>query len=179
MKKPENVLKIFEKYTPLVDGEIKRLISGQEKYEMYDMLSYFFGYLNEDLKPEEGYGGKRFRPGITLLISDFYGTAAKALCPACAVEIFHNFTLIHDDIEDNDPIRRGRPTVWKKWGVAHAINAGDAQLVLALTEVLNDTKLSADKKAKIMSFLNEIYVKVMEGQFLDFTLAESRSPILL
>lgn len=172
MEKSKEVLGIFEKYTPLVDAEIKELLSARENFEIYDMMRYFFGYLDEDLKEAEGYGGKRFRPGIALLLADFYGTSDKALEVATAIEVFHNFTLIHDDIEDNDPMRRGRPTVWKKWGVAHGINAGDAQLVLAYSELEKGEPNYGSSFEPIRPFLNNVFMQVTEGQFLDFTLAE-------
>lgn len=172
MQKPTEVLTIFEKYTPLVDDEIKSLISKQEPLLMYDMMSYFFGYLDENMKVTSGYGGKRFRPGLTLLCADFFGKQDKALGAATAIEIFHNFTLIHDDIEDNDPIRRGRPTVWKKWGVSHGINTGDTQLILSYKELGSKYADNPSLLASLNVFLSDIFQGVAEGQFMDFTLAD-------
>jgi geranylgeranyl pyrophosphate synthase len=172
MEKPVKVLSIFEKYTSLVDVEIKSLISNQDDLLMYDMMSYFFGYLDEDLNAASGYGGKRFRPGIALLCGEFFERKQETLGAAAAIEIFHNFTLIHDDIEDNDPIRRGRPTVWKKWGLKHGINTGDTQLILAYNELAKHYSNDPEILLKLISFLSEVYQGVAEGQFLDFTLAE-------
>lgn len=173
MQKPTEVLNIFEKYTPLIDNEIKTLLAGQDKLLMYDMMSYFFGYIDDDLSEAREYGGKRFRPGLALLCADFYGKMDDVMGAATAIEIFHNFTLIHDDIEDNDPIRRGRPTVWKKWGISHAINTGDAQLILAFRELNLSYADKPELLTKIYSFLSEIFQGVAEGQFMDFNLAES------
>jgi geranylgeranyl pyrophosphate synthase len=172
MKKPDEILSIFEKYTPLVDNEIKALLESQPKFLMYDMMSYFFGYLGEDLKPIGEYGGKRFRPGICLLLSDFYGTLDKAVIPATTVEIFHNMTLIHDDIADNDSMRRGRPTVWKKWGINHGINTGDAQLMLVSVELNKFTEKYPELGNQIHTYLNQRFLEIAEGQFLDFSLSE-------
>jgi len=172
MQKPTEVLNIFEKFTPLVDAEIKSLIDQQDKLLMYDMMSYFFGYLDENLDKTDNYGGKRFRPGLALLCADFFGKSAETLGAATAIEIFHNFTLIHDDIEDNDPIRRGRPTVWKKWGISHGINTGDTQLVLAFKELGRAYSDNPELFAKINIFLAGVFQSVAEGQFMDFTLAD-------
>ncbi|MCW8940754.1 MAG: polyprenyl synthetase family protein, partial [Flavobacteriales bacterium] len=77
-------------------------------------------------------GGKRIRPGLLLLANDlFNGKPEKAINAALAIEVFHNFTLVHDDIMDNAPIRRGKPTVFKKWDVNTAILSGDVMLVEA------------------------------------------------
>lgn len=172
MKVPSKVLEKFEKYTPIIDKEMKDLLESQEDLLMYQMMSYFLGFKNEKLDDlPNSYGGKRFRPGLTLLLSDFYGTADNAIEVATAIEIFHNFTLIHDDIEDNDPIRRGRPTVWRLWGITQAINTGDAQMMLAnikLIEGIKKHNLSLD----IYEFLNKVYLKIAEGQFKDLHMAD-------
>ncbi len=173
MNTPKEVLKIFEKYTPQVDAEIKKLLASQEKLDMYKMMSYFFGYTDENFRKIAGYGGKHFRSGICLLLSEFYGVSSKALEAATALEIFHNFTLIHDDIEDCDPIRRGRPTVWKIWGINHGINSGDAQLILANHELLKSQKYFKKGSQEFIEFVNGKFLEVAEGQFLDFTLSDS------
>ncbi len=172
MEKPDKVLSIFEKYTPLVDDEIKSLLRVQDDLLMYDMMNYFFGYLDDDLKPAGNYGGKRFRPGITLLCADFFGKMQETLGAAAAIEIFHNFTLMHDDIEDNDPIRRGRSSVWKKWGINHGINTGDAQLILSQIELTKTYRNNPKLYVTLSEFLNDVYKQVAEGQFLDFSLSE-------
>jgi len=172
MEKPAEVLRIFEKYTPLVDGEIKSLLSAQDNLLMYDMMSYFFGYLDEDMKPVTGFGGKRFRPGICLLLADFYGSLEKTIEIATSIEIFHNFTLIHDDIEDRDQMRRGRPTVWNKWGINHGINTGDAQLLLVNLEFDRFAKKNPTISSRIHELTNKRYLTIAEGQFMDFHFSE-------
>ena len=172
MKKPEEVLQLFQKYNPLVEQEIKRLLDEQPRFLMYDMMRYFFGFLDDDLKPADIYAGKRYRSGLCLLIADLYGKKDQALEVATAVEIFHNFTLIHDDIEDNDPLRRGRETVWKKWGINHGINTGDAQLILADMEKTRAIAKYPQAGLAAKKFLDECFLKVIEGQYLDFTLTD-------
>src|SRR3989344_2157661 len=106
---------VLGKYAKAVDAEIKRSISAKEPKELYDLIRYHM----------QG-GGKRVRPVLCLISCEAVGGKAKNVIPiAAALELVHGFTLIHDDIEDRDEIRRGNPTVWKQWGEALAINAGD------------------------------------------------------
>jgi geranylgeranyl diphosphate synthase type I len=141
---------------------------------MYGMMRYFMGYADKDFNKDRHPVGKRFRPGLLLLIADAYGVAHEALGAALSVELFHNFTLIHDDVVDHDELRRGRPTVWKLWGVDHAINTGDAQLLLAL-RALEDTKgVPQERIAQLRARLLDLYLEVIEGQYLDFTLAAAK-----
>lgn len=171
MKTPDKVLSNFTKYTALIDDEIKLLLKKQESYLMYDMMSYFFGYKNESLKEEKSYGGKRFRPGMVLLLSEYYGSVTKATEIAAAIEIFHNFTLIHDDIEDNDPLRRGKKTVWNIWGKTQAINTGDAQMMLSNLELIKGIK-DHNLSVEIFDFLNRTFLAIAEGQHMDITMSE-------
>ncbi|NPA26694.1 MAG: polyprenyl synthetase family protein, partial [Chloroflexi bacterium] len=98
--------------------------------ELRDMLAYHMGWIGPDAGPRAR--GKRIRPLLLLLVNQAVGgTWEHALPAAAAVEFIHNFSLLHDDIQDNSPTRRGRPTVWARWGVAQAINAGDAMFSLA------------------------------------------------
>jgi len=172
MQKPTEVLNIFEKYTPRIDGEIKTLLAEQKGLLMYDMMSYFFGYLDEDLKETSKYGGKRFRSGICMLLADLYGNVDEALEVASSIEIFHNFTLIHDDIADGDLVRRGRATVWNKWGINHGINTGDAQLLLSTIELNKYITRNVTLGTRISEFIAKGYLKVAEGQFLDFRFSD-------
>ncbi len=173
MKKPEAVLQIFDKYVPIIDSEIGGLLENQENHQMYRTMEYFLGYRDEKLNKIEEYAGKRFRSGTCLLLADYYNVLSQALPVATSIEIFHNFTLIHDDIEDNDELRRGRPTVWKLWGLNQAINTGDAQLALCYIELLKYLKTNPKKGLKVQELLYENYLKVAEGQHMDIKLAES------
>ncbi len=110
-------------------------------------------------------GGKRMRPALTLLgYSLFKSNYEKAVDAAVAVEMFHNFTLLHDDIMDKAPLRRGKATVWKKWGSDTAILSGDAMLIMAY-ELLSDYEPVVLKK--ILPVFNTTALKVCEGQQLD------------
>jgi geranylgeranyl diphosphate synthase, type I len=167
MQKPQSVVDLVGAYGARVDQAARAFLT-RGPYDMYGMMRYFMGYEDEALRPtSEVFGGKRFRSGICLLLADQYGALYDALPVALSVEIFHNFTLLHDDIVDRDEMRRGRPTVWKLWGTDHAINTGDGQLLLAI-EALEDAK--HDIKSRARPFLLEKYREVVEGQYLDFTL---------
>lgn len=172
MNKPQEILKLLKKYVEPVDNEIKSLLSDQNDYLIYDMMSYFFGFKDETLKDISSYGGKRFRSGLCILIADFYGKADKALEVATSIEIFHNFTLIHDDIEDRDALRRGKPTVWKIWGINHGINTGDSQMILANIELTRALERNNSISNEIIGIVNKKYLEVIEGQFLDFCLED-------
>lgn len=171
MTKPKEITELFKEYGKEVDSALRDFFSTLPEYEMYAHLAYFMGFRDEALTPIEGYGGKRFRSGITLMLGDWYGLRAEILPIALSIELFHNFTLIHDDIVDGDTLRRGRPTVWKMWGVPHAINDGDAQALIAYGLIARST---ADPKRVLEAygFLTKQYVRVSEGQFLDFTLTD-------
>ena len=131
------------------------------------------GYTDERFQAITLGAGKRLRPGILLYLADQYGVLEKAFPAALSIELFHNFTLIHDDIEDNDELRRGRPTVWKLWGVNKAINAGDAQLICAMQALRDGNLLKEETYVALEQFLLAHYLKVIEGQHLDFVLAET------
>ena len=156
-----------------VDAEIARSFKKRSvgpSARMYEMLAYFMGYLDENLKPIKRVSGKRSRSGICLILADAYKTRAQAFDAAIAIELFHNFTLIHDDVEDHDEYRRGKPTVWKLWGINDAINSGDAQNLLVaerIARVANIPKIGA----KLSQALTDAFLEVLEGQHLDFQLA--------
>ena len=172
MQEPKEVLHIFEPYASLVENEIRRVLDAEPRLPMYDMMRYFFGFADKQGRPSRVYGGKRFRSGLCMLIADFFGKKKEALEIAAAIELFHNFTLIHDDIEDHDEYRRGRPTVWKLWGINHGINTGDGQLIIAHKELANAVEKYPALGFKAQQFLEAKFLEVIEGQFLDFTLTD-------
>lgn len=174
MKEPKEVLQLFKPYSVLVEKEIIRALDGCPRFLMYDMMRYFFGFADENGNPQHVYGGKRFRSGLCMLIADMFGKKKESLKAAAAIEIFHNFTLIHDDIEDCDEFRRGRPTVWRVWGVNHGINTGDAQLILAFRMLTKTGARMSVHAAQARDFLEKKFLEVIEGQFLDFSLTDAR-----
>ncbi len=119
-------------------------------------------------------GGKRIRPLFVLLIADSpeFGYA-KALDAALTVELFHNFTLIHDDFMDQSTLRRGQATVFKKWNRNTAILAGDALLVMAYQQL---RRYRPETRAKMYDLLNSVAKTVCDGQYLDIEF-ECRSEV--
>ncbi|HET9053656.1 MAG TPA: polyprenyl synthetase family protein, partial [Cyclobacteriaceae bacterium] len=107
-------------------------------------------------------GGKRLRPLLTLLAYSLYKNDVKNMVPyAAAVEVFHNFTLMHDDIMDNAPLRRGHVTVHEKWNVNTAILSGDVMQVKVYDMLL---PLPAEKLKTVITFFNQCATEVCEGQ---------------
>ncbi len=157
-------------YGARIDALAEKLLARNE-YTLYGMMRYFMGYTDEQFNASTRPAGKRVRPGLLLCIADGYGTLEEALPAALSIELFHNFTLIHDDIVDHDELRRGRPTVWKLWGVDHAINTGDAQLILALRALEGVGGTRPELSSAVRAALLDRYLEVTEGQYLDFSLA--------
>ncbi|HWQ83803.1 MAG TPA: polyprenyl synthetase family protein, partial [Anaerolineales bacterium] len=102
-----------------VEDELRQVVAranGSSLEEMHHMLAYHLGWEGEGSGKQAR--GKRVRPLLLLLVCAAAGGKWRmALSGAAAVELIHNFSLIHDDIQDNSPLRRGRPTVWTKWGI--------------------------------------------------------------
>lgn len=132
--------------------------------------------LYEPIKYAMSAGGKRLRPVLTLMGADaFLGNYEQAIKPALGLEMFHNFTLLHDDVMDKSDMRRGRPTVHKKYNENTAILSGDTMLTLA-TQYISEVP---DKILReIIETFNSMAIKVYEGQQLDidFETMESISP---
>ncbi|HLE01948.1 MAG TPA: polyprenyl synthetase family protein [Dehalococcoidia bacterium] len=118
-------------------------------------------------------GGKRLRPALCLLACrGVGGDPYQALPAAAGVELLHNFSLVHDDIQDASPLRRHRPTVWKRWGVAQAINAGDALFALSRLALLRleGRRVPAGQVLLAARLLDEATLALCQGQYLDIAL---------
>jgi geranylgeranyl diphosphate synthase, type I len=166
---------------PAVETELELSLSDVRRIELeglYQMFAYHLGWEGEGAGPEAR--GKRIRPLLLLLTTSAAGgNWENALPAAAAVELIHNFSLIHDDIEDNSPTRRGRPTVWQKWGIAQAINAGDAMFTLAHLSILRMGETSpASTVMQAAAILQRTCLHLTEGQFLDISY-EARGDLTL
>ncbi len=156
-------------------AEIRRIFTKRAKgevAEIYGMLQYFMGFVDANFKPVAKPSGKHLRAGLCMLLADAYGVRTQSLDAAVAIELFHNFTLLHDDIEDHDEIRRGRRTVWKIWGVNKAINAGDVQCLLLAQRVASAGRLPR-VGPRLSGELLASFIEVWEGQHLDFGLTDA------
>ena len=138
-------------YQKLIEQEIRKHKFGKEPTSLYEPIRYLMGL-----------GGKRMRPLLTLLAYGLFKNDPKKIVSyAVAVEAFHNFTLMHDDIMDNAPLRRGNATVHEKWNVNTAILSGDVMLVKVYDMLLS---LEADKLKTILKAFNMCAAEVCEGQ---------------
>lgn len=173
MKTPEDVKQVIAHQTELLDKELQKVFDAEPNLPMYQHLAYFMGFRNEALEPEVTYGGKRFRSSLMLMLAGWYGKKDIATQFAVALELYHNFTLIHDDVIDRDTHRRGRPTVWKLFGHDHAINDGDAQLFI-MNRILAKAAGECATGPVTQLFLLEQFQVVIEGQFLDFELTNKK-----
>ena len=160
-----------------IEGEMLSVINQQDGHArpLYEMLSYHLG-LDDPVGPR----GKRMRPLLGLLAFKALGGDYKRTLPAAAaVELGHNFSLVHDDIEDSDRERRHRPTLWAIWGVPLAINAGDALFALsrlALYRLMEDEDYEAQRLLDVMKIYDETCLALCEGQYLDISF-ETRTDV--
>jgi geranylgeranyl diphosphate synthase type I len=140
---------------------------------LHDIFSYHLG-LDDPLEKQ----GKRIRPILVLISAVGAGISAfKAMPAAAAIELVHNFSLIHDDIEDNGEYRRGKLAVWKKWGLAQGLNAGDAMYnaaFISLERLVNH--FSCETQQQAINLLSQTCNKLTKGQYLDIYY-EERSTI--
>src|SRR5690606_16898743 len=144
----------LELYQSEFETYIARKSILKEPKNLYEPIEYILNI-----------GGKRLRPIFTLMVCDIFGKPYKnALDAALAVELFHNFSLMHDDIMDNAPLRRGRQTVHEKWNINTGILSGDALLILAYQLFENYPPEIFHQLAKLFS---TTAIEVCEGQQLD------------
>ncbi|MBN2484647.1 MAG: polyprenyl synthetase family protein [Bacteroidales bacterium] len=152
-------------YIQLIEESLKNTGIPNSPEELYKPIQYILGL-----------GGKRIRPLLTLMSAGFFSPVIETAMPAAmAIEIFHNFTLLHDDIMDKADIRRGKPTVHKIWGENTAILSGDAAMILAY-EQLN--RLPEKFLCPVMKVFNQTALQVCEGQQLDMNF-EKRNNVQL
>ncbi|MBI5878634.1 MAG: polyprenyl synthetase family protein [Chloroflexi bacterium] len=159
-------------YLEAIDAEMRAVIRSSESMlaPFYGMMHYHMGWADEQFRPAVVNSGKRLRPVFCLLAAETLGSDWRPALPAAAaVEILHNFSLVHDDIEDGDRTRRHRPTLWTLSGVPHAINAGDALFVLAQQALLrlSDHDVPAASVLRAERIFQTTCLRLVEGQFLD------------
>ncbi len=161
-------------YLPLIEAEMQRVIGRAEGAYAghYGMLRYHMGWVDPQMQPAVVNSGKRIRPVACLLACEAVGGAVEDALPlAAAVELLHNFSLIHDDVEDDSPTRRHRPTVWALWGVPQAINAGDAMFTLARLALhgLGSRPIPPAMAMDACMIFDQACLRLTEGQYLDMS----------
>lgn len=144
----------FKEYKTLVDQAIEQLNLPEKPHRLYDPVAYILAL-----------GGKRLRPVLTLMACEMFGGRAEdALDAAIGLEIFHNFTLLHDDIMDQAELRRGKKTVHKKWNTNVAILSGDTMFALAYQFIAAS---NTDNLKEILTTFTQTAIEVCEGQQYD------------
>lgn len=160
--------------TPLLDG-------------FYRQVEYHFGWRNAEGEPARAQPGKLLRPALLLAAAELAAlhtgadqdataaVVARAIHAAISVELVHNFSLIHDDIEDGDEARHHRATLWKVWGEAHAINTGDGVFAMARLELLRliECGVAPALVVELAELLDRTCLALCEGQYLDMAFERS------
>lgn len=147
----------------IISRSIQEKQFPEEPHLLYDPIRYFLLL-----------GGKRLRPALTLMATDLFDSDIRPAIPmALAIEVFHNFTLMHDDIMDKAPLRRGQPTVHEKWGVNTAILSGDAMMIMSYQLL---AEIPPQYLAEVLPVFNKMVLEVCEGQQYDMEF-ESRESV--
>ncbi len=149
----------------IIENALKETKYPSHPIELYEPIAYLMGL-----------GGKRLRPALLLMATDlFAGDIKKAINPAMGIETFHNFTLMHDDIMDKAPLRRGKPTVHEKWSESVAILAGDVMFVEAFKLMI---QVDAQILPQVLRVFNDTAVGVCEGQQIDMNFETAKQVTL-
>lgn len=162
----------LDNYLVLIEEELHACTAPLPHFPpaFFGMLHYHLGWTDDQFQSAPTPGGKRLRPLFTLLTCQAAGgNPQDALPAAAAVELIHNFSLIHDDIQDQSDTRRGRATVWALWGEAQAINAGDVMFTLAHLALhrLTQRGLPPQRVVNACHILDETSLALCQGQHLD------------
>ncbi len=162
--------KYSEIMLPAIETELQRQVARLDEprlHPFHDMLTYHMGWTGVGAGPDAV--GKRIRPLIVLLVTASHKSEWLRASPAAAaIELVHNFSLVHDDIQDNSDKRRGRTTVWKKWNMPQAINVGDALFVISNQAILDLAKnYSADIVVRTARVIQNACLDLTRGQYLD------------
>src|ERR1700712_4293247 len=158
-------MKKLEDLQAIISQAVNKLPFPEYPAALYEPISYILLL-----------GGKRMRPALLLLACDLFGGDVEAaIQPALAIEVFHNFTLMHDDIMDNAPIRRGRVTVHERWNKNVGILSGDVMLIEGYKLMM---QVDEHLLRPILNIFNETAVGVCEGQQLDMEF-ETRNDVAI
>lgn len=159
----ESIMTLTEKYRQQIESELERLVRDRRPEGLYAPVSYVLSL-----------GGKRIRPVLCLLGCALYNAerVKDSLYPALGLEVFHNFTLLHDDIMDQSDMRRNRPTVHRKWDNNTAILSGDAMTILAYQLVARGP---SESLRAVLELFSRTGLEVCEGQQYDMEFEQSSS----
>src|ERR1700686_1088827 len=160
---------LLDRHTELLDSGLRKTVP-RTRGLLRQMSAYHLGWRDAQGRPASEPAGKRIRPALSIWACEALGGDPEWAVPAAvAVELIHNFTLIHDDIQDGDQLRRHRPTVWTIWGTEQGINAGDGMFAAALSSLLAPGPRPG-RRMRAAQILSAAVVQVVEGQCLDLAL---------
>jgi len=168
----------FAIYLPLIEAEMRAVLAIPQDVSAghYQIMQYHMGWLDAEMCPVAAPTGKRIRPVLCLLACAAAGGNPLTALPAAAgLELLHNFSLLHDDIEDNSLLRRHRPTAWTVFGMPITCNAGDGMFSLAHTAFFRLEAQGVPPAAVLQALrrFDEMCVALTEGQFLDMSFENS------
>ncbi len=175
MPNAERLMLKIKKFSQEVDAFLIAFIRRDCQIpNLHDALLYALG-LDED---DPALRGKRLRPALGMMVAETLGVPPRAILPiAAAVELFHNFTLIHDDIEDGDAFRRNRPCVYMKYGLSHGVNIGDFMLIKAYRALLEKTRppIKPTVRLSLLELMTDVFERTHVGQALDISARNSHT----
>ncbi len=171
--------RITDTYLPAIVAEMRAVLGNDPRVVVddngelfYGMIHYHMGWTDAEMNPVDLNTGKRIRPILCVMACAAAGGDWEQAVPAAAaIEILHNFSLVHDDIQDASPTRRGRATLWKLWGEAQAINTGDAMFAMAHLALnrLSDRDVPAERVVRAFRRFDETCVQLTQGQYADMS----------
>jgi len=178
-----NLTQALATYLPWIEAEMRSVLTSPDPAVAghYHIMQYHMGWRDTEMRPTEAPAGKHIRPMLCLLACAAAGGDPSRAVPAAAgLELLHNFSLIHDDIEDNSPMRRHRPTAWMLFGMPIACNAGDGMFSIAHLAFfrLAQHGVPAERILAALRCFDETCLALTEGQYLDMSF-ETRQEVTL
>lgn len=171
----KQVIALQQRFSDDIQATLQTAIAGSES-EVSQLLRYHLGWEDKNGKPSTEGAGKALRPVLCLTACDLAGgNWHEALPAAAALELIHNFSLVHDDIQDRDTTRRGRDTLWAIHGEPRAITAGNAMRAVADKTLMSlaGLELTSDVLVHVATELTERYLEMIEGQYMDMSFETS------
>ncbi len=177
--RPPEMPGMFAEYRADIGAALRAALQNDD--QIYTLLRYYMGWVDPDGAPTSGMEGKYLRPTLCLFSCEAIGgRRGQAMPAAAALELIHNFSLIHDDIQDRDETRHSRKTLWAIWGIPKALVAGNALRIVAdsTLDKLQCAGLPASRSLAVVNQLTQAYLEMIEGQYLDISF-EGHSEISL
>ena len=168
--RPPELPGMFTEYRADIGSALREALS--EEGAVYDMLRYYMGWVDTEGNATSGTEGKYLRPTLCLFSCEAVGGDRRRAMPAAAaMELIHNFSLIHDDIQDRDETRHHRKTLWAVWGIPKALVAGNVLRIVADSALddLQSAGVPTDRALPVVGQLTQAYLEMIEGQYLDIS----------